>query len=370
MLFLGYSRVMNYQSWQGCDDPNFGYGSMLKGFKDSAPKTVVFNDKASVHVYMNVPDGTKGWFEGQHRVLFSMWETDVLPANFRRWLGQYDQVLVPCQHNVELFSEFHSDVSYCPLGVDHKFWKPLNTKKDGVFRFHGGGSLWKRKGLDVLVKAFNALGLPDAELHIKAAPHARDTPSESLGANVFLNRQWMTAIEQREWFNQADCFVAVSRGEGFGLMPLQAIASGIPTIISDSTGQSQFSHLAVGVVPCGKSKSEKTGFWDEPDQKVLEELMMDVYRNRDQAAVKAKQGVVGSKAFSWGLSAQKLVDLIPAGTLLADPKRVPPSVSVEVQVVRKVNAYIGNATYVMQPGETYVVPENVYDVLFASGAIR
>ena len=108
---------MNYQSWQGCDDPNFGYGSMLKGFKDSAPKTVVFNDKASVHVYMNVPDVTKGWFEGQHRVLFSMWETDVLPANFRRWLGQYDQVLVPCEHNVELFSEFHDKVSYCPLGT-------------------------------------------------------------------------------------------------------------------------------------------------------------------------------------------------------------------------------------------------------------
>jgi hypothetical protein len=32
--------------------------------------------------------------------------------------------------------------------------------------------MWKRKGMDVLVKAFNALKLPDAELHIKAAPHA------------------------------------------------------------------------------------------------------------------------------------------------------------------------------------------------------
>lgn len=361
---------LNYQSWTGCDDPKMGYGSMLQSLKDSAPKTVAFNLEASVQVNMNVPYAAKGWFEGQHRVLFSMWETDVLPANFRRWLGQYDQVLVPCQHNVELFSEFHSDVSYCPLGVDHKFWKPLNTKKDGVFRFHGGGSLWRRKGLDVLVKAFNALKLPDAELHIKAAPHARDTPSGGLGPNIFLDRQWMSLVEQREWFNQADCFVAVSRGEGFGLMPLQAIASGIPTIVSNSTGQAQFADLAVGVVPCGKSKAETIGQWDEPDQKVLEELMMAVYKNRDQAAVKAKQGVAGSKAFSWGLSAQKFVDLIPAGTLLNKPKRVLPNVFAEIQVVRKVNAYIGDTTYVMEPGKTYVVPENVHDVLFDSGAIR
>jgi len=191
-----------------------------------------------------------------------------------------------------------------------------------------------------------------------------------LGRNIFLNREWMTPIEQREWFNQADCFVAVSRGEGFGLMPLQAIASGIPTIISDSTGQAQFTDLAFGVVPCGKSKAETTGQWDEPDQKVLEELMVEAYENRDAAKTKAKQGVVGSKAFSWDSSARRFVGLIPTGTLLSDPKHVPPNISVEIHTVRKVNAYIGNATYVLEPDKTYVVPENVYKVLSDSGAIR
>lgn len=342
---------------------------MLKGFKDSAPKTVSFNPKASVHVNMQVPYAPKGWFKGQHRVLFSMWETDVLPASFRSWLKQYDQVLVPCQHNVELFSEFHNDVSYCPLGVDHKFWKPLPATSEGPYRFHGGGSLWRRKGLDVLVKAFNALKLPDAELHIKAAPHAKDTPTTFLGDNIFLNRQWMNPVEQREWFNKADCFVAVSRGEGFGLMPLQAIASGIPTIISDSTGQSQFSHLAVGVVPCKKSAAETLGRWDEPDQKVLEHLMVEAYTNRDAAKTKAKQGVAGSKTFSWGSSTNRFIKLLPTGTLLTDPKWVLPDVTVEIQVVRKVNAYIGKENYVMEPGETYVVPQNVHQVLFDSGAV-
>lgn len=361
---------MNYQSWQGFDDPNFGYGSMLKGFKDALPKTVKLNDDASVHVHMQVPYACKGWFEGQHRVLFSMWETDVLPASFRRWLGQYDQVVVPCQQNVELFSQFHNDVSYCPLGVDHKFWKPMDGSGGGPFRFHGGGSLWRRKGLDVLVKAFNALKLPDAELHIKAAPHAKDTPTGRLGEKVFLNRAWMSPVEHRDWFNRADCFVAVARGEGFGLMPLQAIASGIPTILSDSTGQSQFAHLAFGVVPCGKSKAETIGNWDEPNQKILEELMMEAYRNRGTIKQVATGRVPETKQFSWSSATKQLLDLIPTGTLLENPSFVAPNIAVQIQVVRKVNAHIGRTLYQLEPGETYTVPENVHQVLFDSGAIK
>ena len=361
---------MNYQSWQGFPDPKLGYGSMLQGFKDSLPKTVKLDDSASVHVHMQVPYACKGWLEGQHRVLFSMWETDVLPANFRRWLEHFDQIVVPCQHNVELFSQFHNDVSYCPLGVDHKFWKPLGEPNNGVFRFHGGGSLWYRKGLDVLVKAFNALKLPDAELHIKAAPHAQDTPTQKLGDKIFLNREWMTPEEQRTWFNQADCFVAASRGEGFGLMPLQAIASGIPTIISDSTGQAQFSHLAFGVVPCGKSKAESTGQWDEPNQKVLEELMMEAYRNRGSIRQTAISRVTESRAFSWSKATTRLLSLIPEGTLLDNPEFVAPDIKVEIQVVRKVNADIGSEHYFLLPGKTYVVPENVHQVLVDSGAIK
>jgi glycosyltransferase involved in cell wall biosynthesis len=298
-----------------------------------------------------------------------MWETDTLPSNFRRWLGQFDQVIVPCEHNVELFSEFHNDVSYCPLGVNHKFWYPMDTKNDGVFRFQGGGSLWHRKGLDVLVKAFNALNLPDAELHIKAAPHAQDVPSQNLGDKVFLDRTWMSPIEQRDWYNKADCFVAPTRGEGFGLMPLQAIASGIPTIVSDSTGQAQFAHLAFGVVPCGKSKAETVGLWDEPNQKILEELMMEAYQNRGTIKQAAVARVPETKVFSWSNATRKLLSLIPEGTLLDDPDWVLPDVKVEIQVNRKVKADIGNESYSLQPGQIYVVSENVHDVLTDAGYV-
>jgi glycosyltransferase involved in cell wall biosynthesis len=356
---------MNYQHWHGFSDPRFGYGSMLTGFIDSLPKSVTLDPTASVNVHMGVPFSIKGWHKGQHRVLFTMWETDTMPASFLRWLSQYDQIIVPCEHNVELFARHHHNVTFVPLGVDLAFWRsdpnPTNTT---TFRFHAGGSLWKRKGLDIVVRAFNNLKLPDAELHIKAAPHARDVPKTDLGPNIYLHRNWMSKEAQRDWFRQGDCFIAASRGEGFGLMPLQAIALGVPTILSDTTGQSQFTHLATGVIPCGKSTSETIGLWDEPDISALTQLMLDHYHNREAKQAEASSKASGAKQFSWRKATEKLVKALPEGQLLDKPEWVEPMVKMLVTLNRNLKCDIGKQSFDFKKGVTYEVSENVHQVLF------
>lgn len=357
---------MNVQNWTGHGDPKLGYGSMLEGFLRATPKSVTFDEKASVSVHMQVPEAVKGWWRGAHRVLFTMWETDTMPDRFKPWLPHFDQILVPCQDNVELFSQYHSSVKYVPLGVDTVFWSPTyggRPKREGKFRFHAGGSLWKRKGLDLVVQAFNNLKLPNAELHIKAAPHAFDTPSGKLGDNIFLHRQWMSRTQQRDWYAQADCFVAPARGEGFGLMPLQAIALGVPTIVSYSTGQKQFSHLATGVVSCRKSRAETVGKWDEPVLGELEEQMKTHYENRP-----AVPG--GAQEFSWGNATKKLVAAIPKGVVLDSDEWVLPDVKVRVRALRTVNATIGKETYRLKTSQEVDVPAGVFEVLSASGAVE
>lgn len=361
---------MNYQHWYGVDDPRFGYGSMLKGFLDHLPSDVELNDKASVSVHMGVPFSPSGWWDGQHRVVFTMWETDTLPANFRHWLPLYDQVLVPCQHNLDLFSKHHDNVQYVPLGVDTKFWKPIKKPQHEGFRFHAGGSLWRRKGLDVVVKAFNSLKLPDATLHIKAAPHARDVPAGSLGPNIHLHREWMSLKEQRDWYNLGDVFIAASRGEGFGLMPLQAIAMGIPTIVSNSTGQDQFSHLATGVVTCGKSKAETVGLWDEPNFEELRSTMLDHYRNYQAKQEKAAELQKGTADWTWGSATNKLVAALPAGKLLKTDTFVPATPAIWVRLNRDLKCHIHKTDYVFKKGEDYNISEGVYQVLSDAGYIE
>jgi glycosyltransferase involved in cell wall biosynthesis len=360
---------MNYQSWEGFTDIRFGYGSMLSGFIDNKPDDVVFNRKASVQVYMGVPFANKGWFEGQHRVLFTMWETDVLPDKFVRYLPKYDQILVPCKHNVKLFSKHHSNVSYVPLGVDTTFWRPQTRPRNKVFQFRAGGSLWRRKGLDIVVKAFTELNLPDAELRIKAAPHARDVPVIN-HPRIFLDREWMSLEDQRDWFNESDCFIAASRGEGFGLMPLQAIAMAIPTIVSLSSGQQEFAHLATSTVKCGTSQAETLGRWDEPNIEELKKIMMWHYQNRADAETKAASQALNIGEFTWLEASRKLAEAVPKGTLLKTNKFVECTADVTVTAIKDFKADIGYKTVRAKKGDVLTVTDGQYQVLHDSGNVR
>ena len=359
---------MNFQNWRGVEDPRFGYGSMLDGFRNSVPKGVVLSPNASVDVYMGLPQYPEIWTKGAHRVCFTMWETTELPSTFIRWLAEYDQILVPCRHNLEIVQKYHPDVKYVPLGVDTKFWKPMPKERGETFRFHAGGSLWERKGLDILVKAFNKLKLPNAELHIKAAPHARDVPDGPLGDNIYLHRNWMQLEEQRQWFSLADCFVAPARGEGFGLMPLQAIAMGIPTIITDTSGQEQYKDLATGVVKHRKVKAKHGGYWDEADVDDLAQLMKFHYE--DDMRILALAGVSGAQEFSWQKASKKLVSSVPEGILLDSPEKIEASILVEMQVNKKCFCETNGKRTMFLPDQTYMVTENTYDIMYDGGYVK
>jgi glycosyltransferase involved in cell wall biosynthesis len=361
--------AVNYQNWHGFTDARFGYGSMLMGFLDHKPDNVVIDPKSSVNVHMGVPFSIKGWHKGAYRACFTMWETDVLPTRFARWLGQYDEILVPCEHNIAVFGEHHPKVNYVPLGVDTNWWKPQPRKTNDKFRFQAGGSLWRRKGIDVVVQAFEKLNLPDAELHIKAAPHAADVPHE-IPANVFLHRNWMDQETQREWFNQADCFVAPARGEGFGLIPLQTIALGIPTIVSKSSGQEQFSHLAASVVSSRKENCFMGGRWDEPNLEHLMQLMKFHYHHRDNLMRDAQANAHLASEFSWSNAAAKLADHLPVGKKLGDVKFEHPHVLFDMEVTKKSSCEINGKRQQFLPGQVYQVDENVHDIMVAGGYVK
>ena len=360
---------MNYQYWHGFDDPKYGYGRQVTGFLNHLPKGVKLDKKASVNVYMGQPQYNKGYFEGQHRVCFTMFETDKLPSEIEMYLPLYDQIIVPCDHNVELFSRYHKNVSKVQEGIDLDLFKPTDVPRLDRFQFRAGGSSWTRKGVDITVAAFNKLGLPDADLRIKIPPPARDVPKKDFGPNVYFDRQWMTDPQQIKWFAEADCFVAASRGEGWGLMPMQTIAMGIPTIMSLTSGHLEFCDLATGTVPCGTSESPYGGRWDEPNVNALAEQMLDHYENWSKKKKQATKNVAECKRFTWDIAAQQLVDALPVGTLLKTDKWRELSVGIMVQAIKPVTADIGNHRYRQKKGDIFEVTDGAYQVLFDAGVV-
>jgi len=342
---------------------------MLKGFVDHAPGDLILNEHADVMVFMMQPFQIKDFYKGQYKTCFTMWESDTLPQKFVDWLPVYDSVIVPCTHNLELFSKHHSNVRLVPLGVDTKRWRPKRRAANKRFRFHAGGSQWVRKGLDTVLEAF-LLAKLDAELHLKPNPEAFGVPEMKLPDNVFMHRGWMDDEQTLNFFHHADCWVAPSRGEGFGLMPLQAMACGIPTIINAASGHGDFAHMASIVVPHGPVVSHYGGMWDESDPRELAEAMREMHANYQAYKDKAKQTVPQLLDWSWVSAARKLTDALPVGKLLTNPIQTHATVWYQVALNRTLQCDIADVTYKFVKGVPMRVPEGVLEVVRAAGYIE
>ncbi len=201
------------------------------------------------------PSHVRRFKQEQRRYSLTMWEATLLPPTFTENVHEFTTVIVPSKQNVELFSERHNDVRLCPLGIDPDTWKPTPRRMiTNRFNFLicGAGT---RKGVDIAIKAF-AAAFQDYHYDIEPwliikcpVKWNQPVPPRTEVIQAIVPTEEMVAI-----YADAHCYVGPSRGEGWGMQPLQAMAQGMPTILSDAHGHSEFSHLGIPI-PCGLSKA-------------------------------------------------------------------------------------------------------------------
>jgi glycosyltransferase involved in cell wall biosynthesis len=363
-----------YLSLIGVNLPHVGYGKMVQGLQQGLAGKVEFREDAERVVFALKPNMVKGWYAGQKAALITMWETNWLPAEFTDYVDLFDTIIVPSLHNWELFSQFHDNVRVIPLAVDREVWCPKARPKNKKFKILCGGSEWYRKGLDVVLKAFLEMNLPDAELHIKIVPPYLSAPDNLDYPNVVVHNQWMTVEDEADLVRSMDCFISVSRGEGFGLMPLQSISAGVPTIVSDAHGHREFSDLATHrvptrLVPTNHGTWQDVGEWDEPEFGAILSAIQDIYDNRERYREQAEMYAGEVSAFNWNTAADQLLQVVkPSGKLVAN-KWKPLEPTFEIEVKRRVQADIGRHRVDLMPGMKHRVVLNVRDVLRDSGAL-
>ena len=360
---------------QGVNIPHIGYGKMVQGLRGALANHVTLDENAEHVVFALRPNLIKGWDDGRVPHCLTMWETNWLPPEFSEYLSEFKKVIVPSLHNWELFSQYHDEVHMIPLGVDRTVWRPVEREPNRKFRFMCGGSEWFRKGMDVVLEAFTSLNLPNCELHIKIVPPYLYAPKNLDYPNVVVHREWMSVEDEVNLVRSSDCFISVARGEGFGLMPLQAISAGVPTIVSDAHGHREFSDLAAAriptvSVPTTKGEWQNMGDWDEPDMEVLCEKMVDIYENYEGYKFVAGLKADHVDAFSWDAAATQLLQIVnPSDRQVINPRWKPLEPTCEIRVKRRVQAMIGIHKVDLEPGVTHRVVLNVRDVLKDSGVL-
>lgn len=363
-----------YLSLVGVNLPHVGYGKMVAGLRSALSEKVTLSDSAERVVFALRPNLIKGWLKGQKPALLTMWETNWLPPQFSDYLHHFDTIVVPSLHNWELFSQFHDNVRVVNLAVDRSIYFPVDRPENDKFKILCGGSEWHRKGLDVVLSVFQELNLPDCELHIKIVPPYLSAPENLDYPNVVVHRRWMTPEQEADLMRSSDVFVSVSRGEGFGLMPLQAMSAGVPTIVSDAHGHREFSDIATyriptRSVPTNNGVWKDMGDWDEPDRDALAEALRDCYQNRLKRHQEARRRADETAVFNWDTSATELLKAVKPTNKLAFGPFVPLEPTCTIMVSKRIQAQIGRHTVDLEPGVKHRVVLNVRDVLRDSGVV-
>ncbi len=187
----------------------------------------------------------------QIRIAYSMLESSRIPPEWVMQLNlYYDAVAVPDPFLIEAYekSGVQIPVFEIPLGVDlQPFLKaPLKKERNPVMVFANFSSALDRKNQLLLVQAFaKALGnVEDAVLQINSRGGDEDIRDEIINEIIRSNCSNIRFTEFKlrkdayvKLFQSVDCYVSLSKGEGFSIQPREAMALGIPVIATDNTGQ-------------------------------------------------------------------------------------------------------------------------------------
>lgn len=239
------------------------------------------------------------------KIGFTMFETDKIPSGVNEWCGKtgnaadiinkLDMLLVPSEHNKSLFekSGVKIPIEVVHLGIDPEQYVKMDRPVRSKFTFLMSGVLTLRKNPGAALCAFLNEFKDNDDVRI-----VFKTSSGTMGhvqmpyKNVEIIDRLATQEEMFSYYRDADAFVFPSRGEGFGLTPLEAMATGLPTIFADNTGMHEYADKRYNFPIVCPTTARATRFpknwgdvgnWYEVDMKELQKAMRWVYDNRDEA---------------------------------------------------------------------------------------
>ena len=148
---------------------------------------------------------------------------------------------------MQKFSPEKISVVYNPVDINkfshdekarNDFRKNLGISEREIL-FSGMGVFVKRKGFDILIKAFAKVHEHNKNIRLaliggggeKGMRENYIKLADELGIKIIMPEKFVD--NSREWLAASDIFVMPSREEGFSFALLEALASGLPAIVSD-----------------------------------------------------------------------------------------------------------------------------------------
>jgi glycosyltransferase involved in cell wall biosynthesis len=210
--------------------------------------------KVDAHVRHHWPPNLNPPARG-HWVIFQPWEFGSLPKEWARvFASQVDELWVPSNYVKRVYVESgvpESRVFVIPLGIDpnvfHPSVKPFKLKTRKRFKFLFVGGTIYRKGIDLLLDAYvrQFTRSDDVCLVIKDMggesfyqgqtfkAKIRELQKDPNAPEIEYIDNILSVEELSSLYRACDTLVHPYRGEGFGLPILEAMACGLPPIVTN-----------------------------------------------------------------------------------------------------------------------------------------
>ena len=192
-------------------------------------------------------DVSKKMISSNIKISYCMLEASEIPLQWVNSLNNnFDAVVVPDQCLVEVYKNcgvlIPIFVIPCPLYLGKFLDQPLKNSTNKVFTFGSSAAFGIEKNHEILLRAFmqKFKNNENFQLNIHGRWGGSDKVLKEIICeekihNVSIMNQILSHQEYIDFFKSLDCYVLLSRGEGFSITPREALALGIPCILSNNT---------------------------------------------------------------------------------------------------------------------------------------
>ncbi len=205
---------------------------------------------------------------GKRNIAICCWETDKIPVYWVVTLNAFDEIIVPCEANKQAF--INSGVSK-PIHIVHMPLFKDEYNLDDVEPFiipevsesttiYYNISQWShKKGIDALIRAYflafqngedvllvlkGYVGMKNQQGDSQRLISAIDDIKESMRLKsypkVYITDVTMNDAQLKQIHKLGDCYVNMSRGEGWGIPPFEALAYGNELVTTMHTGMKEW----------------------------------------------------------------------------------------------------------------------------------
>lgn len=182
----------------------------------------------------------------QHKKLDALiaiapWQINAIPDQLKKHTQQIDN-----------WTEIHS----ANISDNTALRKKFDIAEDALV-FGALGRVVESKGFDTLIKAFELANIPNSRLVIVGQGKQWQTLRNLAHKNVVMPGFW---AKPTQWYSCFDIFVSSARSEPFGLVFLEAMASGLPILATASQGAKHLQPLInTALVPIDDIKALSEG---------------------------------------------------------------------------------------------------------------